>query len=170
MWGKLTERSNRVQTKLISEPHELYRFLVTPYIELVNMIFASDNVVWISWQYSSEKHVTSLRHTNEIVGAFVTASARIHFYFYLDRLKDKAIYCDTDSVIYVQPVDKHALVETGDRLGAMTFELKSNEIICEVVCAGPKNYANRKVNIVTQCAKRFVKLGELPLIITTLNC
>ena len=30
MWGKLTERSNRSQTKLISEPHELYRFLVTP--------------------------------------------------------------------------------------------------------------------------------------------
>jgi len=29
-WGKLTERSNRSQTKLISEPHELYRFLVTP--------------------------------------------------------------------------------------------------------------------------------------------
>jgi hypothetical protein len=34
MWEKLTERSNRTQTKLISEPHELYRFLVTPGIEV----------------------------------------------------------------------------------------------------------------------------------------
>jgi hypothetical protein len=117
MWGKLTERSNRAQTKLISEPHELYRFLVTPGIEVVNIMFASDDVVWISWQYSSEEHVPSLRHTNEIIGAFVTAGARIHLYSYLDRLKDKAIYCDTDSVIYVQPVDKPPLVETGDKLG-----------------------------------------------------
>jgi hypothetical protein len=76
-----------------------------PRIKVVNMMFASDDVVWISWQYSSEEHVHSLRHTNEVIGAFVTAGARIHLYSYLDRLKDKAIYCDTDSVIYVQPVD-----------------------------------------------------------------
>jgi hypothetical protein len=57
----------------ISEPHELYRFLVTPGIEVVYMMFASDDV-WISWQYSSE-HVPSLRHTNEVIGAFVTAGA-----------------------------------------------------------------------------------------------
>jgi hypothetical protein len=107
-----------------------------PGIEVVNMMFASDDVVWISWQYFSEEHVPSLRNTNEVIGAFLKAGARIHLYSYLDRLNDKAIYQDTDSVIYVQPVDKHPLVETDDRLGAMTSELKS-EIICEVVCAGP---------------------------------
>jgi hypothetical protein len=47
MWRKLTERTNSTQTKLISEPHELYRFLVTPGIEVLNMMFASDDVVWI---------------------------------------------------------------------------------------------------------------------------
>ena len=36
MWGKLRERSNRSQTKLISEPQELYRFLVTLGIEVHN--------------------------------------------------------------------------------------------------------------------------------------
>jgi hypothetical protein len=48
MWGKLTERSNRAQTKLISEPHELYKFLVMSGIEVLNMMFASDDVDWIS--------------------------------------------------------------------------------------------------------------------------
>jgi len=47
MWGKLTERSNRTQTLLISQPAELYRFLVTPGVEVQNM-FANDDVVWIS--------------------------------------------------------------------------------------------------------------------------
>jgi hypothetical protein len=43
-WRKLTERRNRAPTKLISEPHELYRFLVMPGTEVHN-IFASDDVV-----------------------------------------------------------------------------------------------------------------------------
>ena len=34
MWGKLTERNNRTKTKVISDPKELYRFFVTPGIEV----------------------------------------------------------------------------------------------------------------------------------------
>ena len=71
IWRKLTERSNRTQTKLISEPGELYRFLVTPGVEVQNMLFASDDVVWITWQYSTDERVPSLRHTNEVIGAYV---------------------------------------------------------------------------------------------------
>jgi len=77
MWGKLTERSNRTQAKLISEPGELYKFLVTPGIEVQNM-FAGDDVVWISWQHSADERVPSVRHTNEVIGAYVTAGARIY--------------------------------------------------------------------------------------------
>jgi hypothetical protein len=93
----------------------------------------------------------------------VTAGACIHLYSYLDRLKDKAIYCDTYSVVYVQPVDKPSLAETCDKLGAMTSELKSNEIICEVVCAGPKNYAYRTVNTVTGECKTVCKVRGITL-------
>jgi hypothetical protein len=163
MWGKLTERSHRAQTKLISKPHELYRFLVTPGIEVQNMMFASDDMVWISWQYSSEEHVPSLRHTNEIIGSFVTAGARIHLYSYSERLQDKAMYCDKDSVIYVQPADEIPLVETGDKLGAITSELKSDDIICEVVCAGPKNYAYRTVNTMTAECTTVCKIRGITL-------
>jgi hypothetical protein len=98
----------------------LYKFLVTPGIEVANMIFASDQVVWISWRFADSEHVPSLRHTNDVIGSFVTADAWIHLYSYLDRLQDKALYCDTDSVIYIQPRDEPALVETGDNLRDMT--------------------------------------------------
>jgi len=76
--------------------------MVTPGIELHNML-ANDDVFWISWQFSSEERVPSLRHTNEVIGAYVTARPRIRLYSYLDRLQGKAIYTDTDSVIYIQP-------------------------------------------------------------------
>jgi len=44
-----------------------------------------------------------MTHTNEVIGAYITAGARIHLYRFLDRLQKNAIYCDTDSVIFIQP-------------------------------------------------------------------
>ena len=67
------------------------------------MLFANDDVVWISWQYSADERVPSLRHTNEVIGAYVTARARIHFYGFWDKQQEKALYTDTDSVIFIQP-------------------------------------------------------------------
>ena len=67
MWGKLTERNDRTRTKIITEPHELYRFLDTPGVEVTNLAFASDDVVWLSWK------VPNLPHTNEVKGAYFNA-------------------------------------------------------------------------------------------------
>ena len=72
-------------------------------MEVQNVLFATDDVVWISWQYSADELMPSLRHTNEVIGAYVTAGARIHLYGFLDKLQEQAIYTDTDSVIFIQP-------------------------------------------------------------------
>jgi len=148
---------------LISQPPELYRFLATPGIEVVNMLFASDEVVWIAWRYSDEEPAPSLRHTNEVIGAFVTAGARIHLYGFLDKLQQKVLYTDTDSVIYIQPADGPALVETGDSLGQMTSELRPHEMITEVVCAGPKNYAYKTFDPSTGAIKTVCKVRGITL-------
>jgi len=44
-------------TKIITEPKELYGFLATPGIEVVNLVFASDDVVWLSWKRGAEEDV-----------------------------------------------------------------------------------------------------------------
>jgi len=94
---------------------------------VTNLAFASNDVVSISWKHAAEEHVQTLRHTNEVTVSYVTAGARIHLYRYLDRLGERAIYCDTDSVIYIQPKDEPNLIETGDKLGDMTSELRSTD-------------------------------------------
>jgi Mn-dependent DtxR family transcriptional regulator len=50
LWGKLTERGKQTQTKLISDPNELYRFLATPGVEVETCCFLA-SVVWASWSY-----------------------------------------------------------------------------------------------------------------------
>ena len=114
MWGKVTERNNRTQTTIISDPKEHYRFLATPGIEVTNLMFANDDVVWISWKFTVEERVLNQRHTNEVIGVYVTAGEKINLYHYLDRVQEKFLYCDTHSILYVQPTEEPALIETGD--------------------------------------------------------
>jgi len=129
------------------------------------MLFANDDVVWISLRYSADKRVPSLRHTNEVIGAYVTAGARIHLYGFLEKLQEKAIYCDTDSVIFRQPgpVCEPTLIKTGVNLGQMQSELKKDEIIDEVVCAGPKNYSYKTYNSATDESKTACKVRGITL-------
>jgi hypothetical protein len=102
-WGKLTESNNRPKSKTVADPQELFQFLATLGIEVTNLLFAGDEVVWATWKYAEEEeNMPVLSHTNEVIGAFVTAGARLKLYSYLDALKESAIYCDTDCVIYKQ--------------------------------------------------------------------
>jgi hypothetical protein len=43
------ERKNRMKTKIITDPLELYSFLSTPGIEVATLVFANDTVVSASW-------------------------------------------------------------------------------------------------------------------------
>jgi hypothetical protein len=63
----------------------------TPGIEVSNLLFAGDEFVWTSWRYIDDEKIPSLRHTNEAIGAFVTAGEYLHLYSYLDRLQEKAL-------------------------------------------------------------------------------
>jgi hypothetical protein len=74
-----------------------------------------------------------------------------------------ALYCDTDSVIYIQPDDQPALIETGDCLGAMTSELKRGFHIEEFVSGGPKNYAYRTINTTTGADDTVCKVRGITL-------
>ena len=101
-------------------------------------------------------------HTNEVIGAYVTAGARIYLYSFLDRLQENAIYCDTDYVIYIQPSVEPWAIATGEKLGDMQTELKHSEFIVEFVSAGPKNYEYRLIineGEKTVCKVRVITLN-----------
>jgi len=87
----------------------------------------------------------------------------MYLYSFLDKLQEKAIYTDTDSVIFIQPRNEPALIKTGDNLGQKPSELKKDEIIVEVVCAGPKNYAFKTCNSATCDSKNVCKVKGITL-------
>jgi len=129
----------------------------------MNLAFATDYVFWISWKHSAGEHVPYLRHTNEVLGAYVTSGARMQLYRYLDRLGVRAIYCDTDSVMYIQPKDEPNLIETGHKLGDMTSDLRTTEYISEFVSGVPKNYAYKVIDTATVRATTVCKVRGITL-------
>jgi hypothetical protein len=128
---------------MIADPHDLYKFLATLGVEVTHMLFANDDVVSVTWRVSEEEKIPSLRHTIEVIGAYVTDGARLKLYYYLVTLGVPASYCDTDAVIFVEKETEAPLVECGDKLGDMTDELVPGEYIEEFVSGGPKHYAYR---------------------------
>jgi len=65
--------------------------------------------------------------------------------------------------VYVQAREGHALVETGDNLGAMTSELKPSEYMKEFVSGGPKNYTYKTVHATTGERKTVCKIRGITL-------
>jgi len=96
---------------------------------------------------------------NGVIDTYAIAGARIHLYRYLDQLQEKAIYCDTDSVIHIQFRDEPKLIEIVDKLGDNTSELRPTEYVPKFVSLGPKYYAYRTVDTVTGRTDKSVKSG-----------
>ena len=87
----------------------------------------------------------------------------MHLYAYLDRLGERAVYCDTDSVIFVQKTEEPPLFVSGDALEDMTSELQANEYISKFVSGGTKDYASKLSISVTGESKTFCKVPGITL-------
>ena len=77
----------------------------------------NDDVASASGCFITVEEMTTLRHTNEVIGDYVTAYARPNVYAYRDILQDRALYSDTENVLLGLPNNKPALVETGTITG-----------------------------------------------------
>ena len=91
------------------------------------------------------------------MAAYTTANARLRLYTLLERLQERALYCDTDSVIYVHrpgaynpPLDSF--------LGGLKDEIPDRKVV-EYCGLGPKNYALRMDDGDTTCRVRGFSLN-----------
>ena len=90
-WAKPTEPNNSFKTRKIADPHDQFRFYATPDIEVTNLLFTGDDVIWVTWKYMEKKdNINILRYTN----GWCVLTGTLHIlYVYLVVLKDRPIYC-----------------------------------------------------------------------------
>lgn len=137
-WGKFGQRSNLSQTTYISDPGEFFDMMTSDQQQIKNVRFVSGEAVQLDWVYN-DNFISASTRTNVVIAAYTTAQARLKFYSYFEKLDRRAIYCDTDSIVFTSsPVEWEP--KLGDYLGDLTDEVPDNSIT-SFVTGGPKNYA-----------------------------
>ena len=138
LWGKSGERQNKPQTHCITQPSELFQLLDDPAYEISAVRICSEDVMEVVTTTAEEEYQRSFK-TNVFIAAFTTSLARLKLYEALDFLGDRALYYDTDSVIYKTKPGQEKL-PLGPYLGQFTDKL-GGDIIVEFCSGGSKTMA-----------------------------
>lgn len=125
-----------MMSKLVDEPTQLGRLLDDRSIEISAVDYLTEDVVLVSY-IKKEEWVEENEESNVVLSMWTTSCARFHLYMLMDEVMSapgcKLLYTDvifsifftrnfiiqTDSIIYVHPVDNNPL-QTGLHLGELT--------------------------------------------------
>nr|XP_055068853.1 uncharacterized protein LOC129450248 [Misgurnus anguillicaudatus] len=141
LWGRFSMRENLPNTVLLSDPEEFTRYIFGMAYEIKHFSFVSDKVALVQWIHPDGKGART-RDINIFLGAFTTAHARLELYDLMDRLNERVLYSDTDSVIFTSK-DGDWDPPLGPYLGNLTDEIGDDDFAVEFVSCGPKTYAYR---------------------------
>ncbi|CAL2042000.1 unnamed protein product [Caenorhabditis brenneri] len=166
-WGKFAQNPQKVDMQLmdVEDGSGVFNFLNSSLHEPTCLEQWGEHHLLVARKPLKES-VKTPRFCNVVYGSITTALARIRLYEALNRVGAKnLIYCDTDSIMFLQPVGADLLGNLcGDGLGKLTNEVKQGMRITEVVTIAPKVY--------TYCLED--ENGQLSYVIKakgmTLNC
>ena len=125
---------------MIYEPSRFFELLYKSEFEVCDARILNENMIEVQYRNVGE-FAEQNNKVNVVIAAFTTAYARLKLYDLLDLLQERALYYDTDSVIYVHQPDKPD-PPLGNYLGDLMDEL-NGDYITSFVSGGPKNYAYR---------------------------
>lgn len=141
LWGKFAQKPRTSEHAYVTTPGRFDDLIMSPYTDKTTMRFmeyAPDALLATFSLVSNFKQ--SPTRSNCYLAAFVTAHARVRLHGLMERAGYRSvIYCDTDSVMFVQGVDEDRLPCTPG-LGNLTNELDEGVEITEILITGPKSY------------------------------
>ena len=137
-WGKFGQRGNMPQVEITDDPTVYFDKLTSESEEVTGINFVSTEAVELRWRFR-EDFVEPSGKTNVVIAAYTTAQARLKLYSYLEKLGPRALYADTDSIVFTTKTGEWEPA-LGDYLGDLTNETPNNSITT-FVTGGPKNYA-----------------------------
>ena len=148
-YGKFGQRTNMKKTKFVNDVGTLYNIMTDKSKVLSDFHIMNEDMMELEFKHSDEFEQISLG-TNIIIAGFCTSWARLKLWSIMNKLGERVLYHDTDSIIFsVKDTDEY-IPPLGNYLGQLTNELTCKEIGCkgcelghwieEFVSCGPKNY------------------------------
>src|SRR5678815_6105947 len=141
LWGKFAQNTPTRGDVVCTSDKQVWELINQCDNEVTSVIpIGCKYVVTVVKNALAERTSTA---TNIPIASFTTAYARIKLYELLNKVKQRALYCDTDSCIFVAG-ENDEVIETGNFLGELTDEIAdygSEAYADSFVCTGPKSYA-----------------------------
>lgn len=142
LWGKYAQRDYRTNTCDVFSWTEFQKVVDREDVDIKGVIMHGSFARTITTEKKKE-YTSAPKYTNIAIAAMTTSYARCRLYKALSVLQpDQVMYVDTDSIIFVEDVEKGGALITGPNLGDLTDELDGDYIV-EFVSTGPKSYAYR---------------------------
>ena len=140
LWGKFVQCPRGQAQEFIGSYDEYLKLWYNPQIDKTTLMFRKIRNDFIEVRYSFNGALRSPMNTHYYLGGSCTAQARLKLTSMLRRIgKERALYCDTDSCIYVQrPGDEE--IETGEALGQWSSELDDGVWGVQFMALAPKCY------------------------------
>ena len=156
MWGRLGMNTDRTSFKLITSAAEWFKMITDKQFKINAVEFSDQDAVQVYYSnfFNEGSSETSVTHA-----AFVTAHARLKLYSELEKIGDRVLYFDTDSIIYISRPNSYTPV-LGNYLGDLTNELEKGDYIEEFVSAGPKNYGYKTIMGKSSCTVKGFTLNS----------
>ena len=98
IWWKFAQTPDRTRKDFITEPRRFYHLFSDDGFDVSDVQHVNEYYLYVSSKHYIEFQTLSL-NTNAIIASYGTTHARLELYSYLEQLKDRALYCDTYSVI-----------------------------------------------------------------------
>ena len=177
-YGKFGQRTNMKKTVFIKDIKTLMNTLTDPSKLLMDFHIMNDDVIQVEYQHTEDFEQQSF-NTNVTIAAFCTSWARLKLWSVMQRLGDRVLYHDTDSIIYSVKEGEYN-PPLGSYLGQLTDELSCKELGCskenctghwieEFVSCGPKNYSFRVNTGEVVCKVRGFSLNYKSSLILNFN-
>ena len=162
LWGRFSMRENQPTCELVTDPEQFARYMFSDQYDVRHFSFVSDNVALVQWRHAVAQSAKT-KNINIFIGAMTTAYARLMLYDLMDKLGERCIYSDTDSVIFVSK-EGDWVPETGPFLGELTDEINGDsggdDYIVEFVSGGPKCYAYKTLHNKSQLKCKGITLSS----------
>ena len=149
-YGKFGQKTNMKKSEFIDDIGQFFKRVTDHGKCLLDFHIMNEKVILLEFKNSEDFDPASF-NTNVLISAFCTCWARLELWSIMNKLGERVLYHDTDSIIFTESDKDTYTPPTGDYLGQLTNELCCKEVDCEgceeghwiteFVSCGPKNYS-----------------------------
>ena len=99
LWGKLTQKSNKTEYKIINDSNELINLISDDTKSAIRVYYTNNKYLQVFYKDNEEINESSSK-SNVVLGALITAYGRLKLLPLMNKLRGRVIYVDTDSIFF----------------------------------------------------------------------